>query len=150
MFFSIETTSRAQENFWARAPQASTAYFLARDHGIGAIVIDRVGLAAAAHEPPASACVCVSACLRVCVCVCVRACVRTGKPNQKSRSGRAGGFLALDWNDGSPTEELTRRSFELHAELGDELAKYCDEGDSTDYRRLTCEAIALSASRRRL
>src|SRR3954469_24590220 len=46
-------------------------------------------------------------------------------------SGKAGGFLALDWNDGSPIEKLARRSFELHAQLADEL-----DGD-WGYRRLT-------------
>ena len=78
---------------------AATAYYLAVDHGIGATVVDRSGLAAAA-------------------------------------SGRAGGFLARDWNDGSPTQELTRVSFDLHAELGEALP-------TTDYRRLKCEAVAI-------
>jgi glycine/D-amino acid oxidase-like deaminating enzyme len=32
-------------------------------------------------------------------------------------SGKSGGFLALDWCDGSPLEALARRSFALHAEL---------------------------------
>ena len=32
-------------------------------------------------------------------------------------SGKSGGFLALDWCDGTPLEQLARRSFELHAEL---------------------------------
>ena len=32
-------------------------------------------------------------------------------------SGKSGGFLALDWCDGSPLAPLARRSFELHAEL---------------------------------
>ncbi len=39
-------------------------------------------------------------------------------------SGKSGGFLALDWCDGSPLECLARRSFALHASLTDEL-----EGD---------------------
>jgi glycine/D-amino acid oxidase-like deaminating enzyme len=51
-------------------------------------------------------------------------------------SGKAGGFLALDWNDGSPTQQLTRRSFALHQQLADELF-----ADSIQYRRLTCAAI---------
>ena len=79
----------------------STAYFLAKEHGIGCTIVDRKGVAAAA-------------------------------------SGRAGGFLARDWNDGSATERLTRRSFDLHARLGDELAPW----GPTDYRRLTCAAVA--------
>src|SRR5215510_141101 len=37
-------------------------------------------------------------------------------------SGKSGGFLALDWCDGSPLEDLARASFALHAELARELA----------------------------
>ena len=36
-------------------------------------------------------------------------------------SGKSGGFLALDWCDGSPLAALGRRSFELHAELAGEF-----------------------------
>ncbi|EOD14407.1 hypothetical protein EMIHUDRAFT_211850 [Emiliania huxleyi CCMP1516] len=54
-------------------------------------------------------------------------------------SGRAGGFLALDWNDGSPTGTLARRSFALHEELAQSFGEA-----SVDYRRLTCEAVAVS------
>src|SRR5256885_14039645 len=32
-------------------------------------------------------------------------------------SGKAGGFLALDWCDGTPLQSLARRSFAVHAEL---------------------------------
>ena len=46
-------------------------------------------------------------------------------------SGKSGGFLALDWCDGTPLEALARRSFELHARLADEIP-----GDWA-YRRLT-------------
>lgn len=35
-------------------------------------------------------------------------------------SGKAGGFLALDWCDGSPLEPLARRSFVLHQRLAEE------------------------------
>ena len=45
-------------------------------------------------------------------------------------SGKAGGFLALDWCAGSPLDALARRSFALHAELAAEL-----EGDWA-YRRM--------------
>jgi glycine/D-amino acid oxidase-like deaminating enzyme len=45
-------------------------------------------------------------------------------------SGKSGGFLALDWCDGSPLEQLARRSFVLHERLSHEL-----EGD-WGYRRL--------------
>src|SRR5262249_12575496 len=46
-------------------------------------------------------------------------------------SGKAGGFLARDWCDGTPLMHLARRSFELHAQLAEELG-----GDWGD-RRLT-------------
>ncbi len=45
-------------------------------------------------------------------------------------SGKSGGFLALDWCDGSPLEPLARRSFALHARLAREV-----EGE-WGYRRL--------------
>ena len=34
-------------------------------------------------------------------------------------SGKPGGFLALEWCDGSALAPLGRRSFQLHAELAD-------------------------------
>ena len=49
-------------------------------------------------------------------------------------SGKAGGFLALDWCDGTPLEALARRSFELHARLAAEI------GGDWGYRRLTAYA----------
>jgi glycine/D-amino acid oxidase-like deaminating enzyme len=36
-------------------------------------------------------------------------------------SGKSGGFLALDWCDGTPLEALARRSYSLHAKLAGEL-----------------------------
>ena len=45
-------------------------------------------------------------------------------------SGKSGGFLALDWCDGSPLEPLARASFALHAELSRELGGDCG------YRRM--------------
>ncbi len=45
-------------------------------------------------------------------------------------SGKSGGFLALDWCDGTPLGPLARRSFALHAELARKVA-----GD-WGYRRL--------------
>jgi glycine/D-amino acid oxidase-like deaminating enzyme len=53
----------------------------------------------------------------------------TGVAN--AASGKSGGFLALDWCDGTPLEALARRSFALHASLADEL-----DGD-WGYRRMT-------------
>ena len=63
-------------------------------------------------------------------------------------SGRAGGFLALDWNDGGALQPLARASYELHAELAATLPDYgyrtvetllvagMDEGDVTPYGKL--------------
>ena len=63
-------------------------------------------------------------------------------------SGRAGGFLALDWNDGGALEPLARASYHLHAELAATLPDYgyrqvetllvagMDEGDVTRYGKL--------------
>src|SRR5215207_642336 len=45
-------------------------------------------------------------------------------------SGKAGGFLALDWCAGSPLDALARRSFALHAELASEI------DDDWSYRRM--------------
>src|SRR5215218_3295077 len=45
-------------------------------------------------------------------------------------SGKSGGFLARDWCDGTPSQALARRSFDLHAELADRL------GDNWGYCRL--------------
>ena len=46
-------------------------------------------------------------------------------------SGKAGGFLALDWCDGTPLQSLARRSFALHAELPRRI------GGDWGYRPLT-------------
>jgi glycine/D-amino acid oxidase-like deaminating enzyme len=46
-------------------------------------------------------------------------------------SGKSGGFLALDWCDGTPLGRLARRSFNLHAELAATL-----DGERWGYRRL--------------
>jgi glycine/D-amino acid oxidase-like deaminating enzyme len=53
---------------------------------------------------------------------------RAGVAN--AASGKSGGFLALDWCDGSRLSQLARRSYALHAEL----AEAVPEGG---YRRLT-------------
>src|SRR5262245_24740252 len=46
-------------------------------------------------------------------------------------SGKAGGFLALDWCAGTPLDALARRSFELHAALQEET------GANWSYRRMS-------------
>lgn len=46
-------------------------------------------------------------------------------------SGRAGGFLAKDWSDGTPSESLTHASFQLHFQLAHELG-----AERTGFREL--------------
>ena len=53
-------------------------------------------------------------------------------------SGKAGGFLALDWNDYSSVGPLARRSFQLHSKLAEELG-----AEKIMYRRLTCASISV-------
>jgi glycine/D-amino acid oxidase-like deaminating enzyme len=51
-------------------------------------------------------------------------------------SGKSGGFLALDWCDGSPLGPLARASFTLHAELARQI------GIDYGYRRLDTFMLA--------
>ncbi len=55
-------------------------------------------------------------------------------------SGKSGGFLAMDWCDGTPLMHLARRSFALHAELADEC------NGAWGYRRMTTYGGVLSCS----
>ena len=48
-------------------------------------------------------------------------------------SGKAGGFLALDWCAGSPLDALARRSFVLHAELAAQIEDNWGYGRTTAY-----------------
>ena len=57
-------------------------------------------------------------------------------------SGKAGGFLALDWCDRTPLEALARRSFTLHAELAEPI------GGEWGYRRLTTYGGLMSSHAR--
>ena len=56
-------------------------------------------------------------------------------------SGKSGGFLALDWCDGSQLAPLARRSFQLHEALQDEL------GNAWGYRRLDTYSVTNNARR---
>lgn len=51
-------------------------------------------------------------------------------------SGKSGGFLALDWCDGSPQERLARLSFDLHTDLARNL------GADYGYRRVETLQVA--------
>jgi glycine/D-amino acid oxidase-like deaminating enzyme len=66
---------------------------------------------------------------------------RTGVAN--AASGKSGGFLALDWCDGTALAPLARRSFALHASLAEEMA------DDWGYRRLDTYGGHAGASARR-
>lgn len=48
----------------------------------------------------------------------------------RTDAGKAGGFLALDWNDSSPVGPLSRKSFALHAQLAERFG-----ADNIGYRR---------------
>lgn len=58
-------------------------------------------------------------------------------------SGKAGGFLALDWCAGSPLDALARRSFALHAELASGI------DDDWAYRRMNAYGGAVVRDRAR-
>lgn len=62
---------------------------------------------------------------------------RTGIAN--AASGKSGGFLALDWCDGSALAPLARRSFELHGGLASSL------GRDWGYRRVDTLSVVASA-----
>ncbi len=55
-------------------------------------------------------------------------------------SGKSGGFLALDWCDGSPLGPLARKSYQMHAQLASTIGR--DYG----YRKMTTFGVAASAS----
>ncbi|KAL5556927.1 hypothetical protein UlMin_039163 [Ulmus minor] len=57
-------------------------------------------------------------------------------------SGKAGGFLALDWCDGGPLSSLARASFNLHRSLSEEL----DGPQSYGYRPLTTLSLTVAES----
>ena len=57
-------------------------------------------------------------------------------------SGKSGGFLALDWCDGTALEALARRSFALHARLPEEI------GGDWGYRRLDTFGGVIGSGRR--
>lgn len=51
-------------------------------------------------------------------------------------SGKAGGFLALDWSAGTPLDALARRSFQLHAELSHQFPDAWSHQRTTTYAGL--------------
>ncbi|KAG9131551.1 hypothetical protein Leryth_024102 [Lithospermum erythrorhizon] len=61
-------------------------------------------------------------------------------------SGKAGGFLALDWSEGGPLSALSRTSFNLHRSLADEL----DGIRSYGYRSLTTLSLTVDEAETKL
>lgn len=55
-------------------------------------------------------------------------------------SGKAGGFLALDWCDGGPVSSLARASFNLHRSLAHEL----NGAESYGYRPVTTLSLSIT------
>ncbi|KAF3608970.1 hypothetical protein DY000_02051244 [Brassica cretica] len=58
-------------------------------------------------------------------------------------SGKAGGFLAFDWCDGSPVGSLARASFDLHRSLAEEL----NGVESYGYRPLMTLSVTVTESK---
>ncbi|GBF88234.1 hypothetical protein Rsub_00946 [Raphidocelis subcapitata] len=56
-------------------------------------------------------------------------------------SGRAGGFLALDWNDSTPVGKLARKSYELHKELAAAFG-----AEAIGYRPLDTLSVSAAAA----
>lgn len=59
-----------------------------------------------------------------------------------SASGKSGGFLARDWCEGTPVQNLARRSFDLHETWASDL------GNPYGYRKVDTFSGALSARRK--
>lgn len=59
-------------------------------------------------------------------------------------SGKAGGFLALDWCDGQPTESLTHLSFSLHKELASKFG-----AEKIGYRAVDTASVAFDTDAKR-
>ena len=68
---------------------------------------------------------------------------RTGVAN--GASGKSGGFLALDWCQGTPVDALARRSFQLHAQLAETLGAQAEL--NWGYRRLNTLSVVASERR---
>ena len=56
-------------------------------------------------------------------------------------AGKAGGFLARDWCDGGPSEELMQASFDLHRQLADEFG-----ADAIGYRPMRSTGLTASSA----
>jgi glycine/D-amino acid oxidase-like deaminating enzyme len=91
---------------------ASIAFYLSK-LGLAATVVEREAVACAASGAPPPAARHRSAARG--------ASARPRAHLHLAAAGKAGGFLALDWNDGSPVGPLARKSYALHQELAREF-----------------------------
>jgi len=57
-------------------------------------------------------------------------------------SSKAAGFLAKTWNDDTPSQKLTHRSFDLHQQLADQFG-----ADTIQYRRLQCVGVVIDPTK---
>lgn len=55
-------------------------------------------------------------------------------------SGKAGGFLARNWNDRTPLKQLSQKSFDMHEEVARKLKL-------KSYRRLRCKSVTPGGSK---
>uniref|UniRef100_A0A7N0SYQ6 FAD dependent oxidoreductase domain-containing protein n=1 Tax=Kalanchoe fedtschenkoi TaxID=63787 RepID=A0A7N0SYQ6_KALFE len=98
-----------------------------------------------AHQPPKRVVVCGGGVIGVCTAYFLSkkgAAVTIVEQSSIAcaASGKAGGFLALDWCDGTPVGELARASFNLHRSLADEL----DGASTYGFRPLDTISITIT------
>lgn len=65
-------------------------------------------------------------------------------------AGKAGGFLALNWSDGSPVGPLSRKSYALHAQLAEALGADTIGYRPVDTLQVVGSAVAGSGPKQRL
>ncbi|KAK3004707.1 hypothetical protein RJ639_018915 [Escallonia herrerae] len=99
------------------------------------------------HEPPKRVVVCGGGVIGVCTAYFLAKKGAAVTLIEKSSiacaaSGKAGGFLALDWCDGGPLSSLARASFDLHCSLAREL----NGPQSYGYRALDTLSLSITES----
>jgi hypothetical protein len=61
-------------------------------------------------------------------------------------AGKAGGFLALDWNDGSPVGPLARHSYALHAQLAEAFGSEAIGYRQLDTIQVGCMRVSMACT----
>lgn len=103
-----------------------TAFFLAKMHGIKTTLVEQHKVAGAASGVGPSAIACL---------------IGTSADLLPVTAGKAGGFLARDWCDGGPSEELMQASFDLHRQLADEFG-----AEAIGYRPMRSTGLTASSA----